>query len=157
MTMNNKRGSVLLMCFYFISALSIIGAAFSLVMVNEKLATQHDIQSVQALYLAQAGLAKAVYDLRQDYIQSSNWDDGLINGITVVPVAGQYYPLYSAVSLGPGNYSVQIMNDGTATDKIWVKSTGISGQAQKIIQAYVIVSNTIGPVLKEIGWQIVNS
>jgi hypothetical protein len=157
MTTNNKRGSVLLMCFYIISALSIIGAAFGLVMVNERLSVQHSIQSVQALYLAQAGLEKAVYDLRRDYIQSSNWDDGVIDGITVTPVAGQYYPLYSSVSLGAGNYSVQIMNDGSAPDKIWVKSTGISGQAQKIIQAYVIVSNVIGPVLKETGWQIVNS
>jgi len=155
--MNNVRGSVLLMCLYVIGVLIMIGAAFSVLMVNERLSTQHYIQSVQALYLAEAGLEKAVYDLRQDYIQSSNWNDGIINGITVVPVPNQYYILYSNVSLGSGQYTVQIMNDAAAMDKVWVRSTGNSGHAQKTIQAYVIVSNPIGPVLSEKGWQLVNS
>ena len=154
--MKNNRGSVLLMCFYIIGALAMIGAAFGLVMVNERLSTQRNIQSVQAQYLAEAGLEKAVYDLRQDYIQSSNWADGIINGITVVPVADQYYPLYSNISLGAGMYTVEIKNEGVATDKIWVQSTGISGHAQKTIQAYVMVSNPIGPVFKIMGWKMVN-
>lgn len=154
---NNKQGSVLLMCFYIISALAIIGSAFSLAMVSQRLSAQRNIRSVQALYLAEAGLEKAVYDLRQDYIHSSNWNDGAINGITVVPVPNQYYPLYANISFGPGEYTVQIMNDGAATDKIWVKSTGTLGQAQKIIQAYVMVSTPIGPVLNVIGWRVVNS
>ena len=151
--MNNKRGSALLMCFWVISVLTIIGAAFGVIMVNERLATQHNIQSVQALYLAEAGLEKAIYDLRQDYIQSSNWDDGNINGIVGVPNSEDYYSLYSNVTLGAGQYTVLIKNDGTATNKIWVQSTGFSGQVQKTIQAYVTGSNPISVI----GWQIVNS
>jgi len=154
MIMNNKRGSALLMCFWVISVLTIIGAAFGVIMVNERLATQHNIQSIQALYIAEAGLERAVYDLRQ----SSNWNSGNINGIIVSPVAGQFYPLYPTnINFGAGQYAVQIMNDGTATNKIWVKSKGVSGKAQKIIQAYVEVTNPVGPVLGVIGWQIVNS
>ncbi|MGH2564752.1 MAG: hypothetical protein ACRDE5_09570, partial [Ginsengibacter sp.] len=126
--MDNKCGSVLLMCLYIIGALAIIGSGFSLEMVNEKLSTQHNIQSVQAMYLAEAGLEKAVYDLRQDYMQSANWNDGVINGMTVNPASNLYYPLYSNVNFGPGQYTVQIENDISATDKIWVKSTGFSGQ-----------------------------
>ena len=154
---SDKRGSVLLMCFYIVAALAMIGAAFGLVMVNERLAVLHHTQSVQALYLADAGLQKAVYDLRQDYINSGNWNDGDINGIAVVPAPNQFYPLYNIVNLGAGTYSVELMNDGSAMNEVWVKSTGTIGQTQKTVEAYIKVSNPVGPVLSQTGWLFVNN
>ena len=157
MTINNKRASILLMCFFVIISLTIIGAAFGILMVNESLSFRHNLQGVQAVYLAEAGLGKAIYDLRQDYLQSENWNDGNINGISVVPVADQFYVLYPSVSFGVGQYyTVGIMNDGSAKNKIWVKSTGTVGLASKTIQAYITVPLG-GSVLSVTGWQIVNS
>jgi hypothetical protein len=153
--MNKKRGSILLICLYVIGSLIIISAAFSVLMANEKLSSNHDLQSVSAMYLAEAGLEKAIYDLRQQYIISSNWNGNSINATAVVPVPGQFYPLYSSVNFGDGVYSVEIMNGTNVTNNMWVKSTGIYGNIQKTIQAYIIVSNPVGPVLSVLGWKYV--
>jgi len=171
MTINNKQGSILLMCFYVISSLSIVGAAFGLLMVNESLSARHSLQNVQAMYVAQAGLAKAVDDLSQYYqstaqiplfadqycMQNASWNVCNSGGVVSALTANIYYVLYSPVSLGTGKYTVQIMNDGVAVNKLWFKSTGMVGQVQKTIQAYIIVSNPIGPVMTRTAWQVVNN
>ena len=134
MTLNNKRGSILLMCFCVIASLSIIAAAFGVLMVNESLSLRHNLQNVQASYLAQAGLQEAIGGLKS----------GNIDGISG--------------SLGAGQYAVEItnVNDGRAKYKIVVKSTGVVGQTRKIIQAYATVPlGATVPVVT--GWQVVNS
>ena len=112
--MNKERGSILLICLYVISAFIIIGAAFSVLMANEKLSISHDLQAVNAMYLAEAGMEKTIYDLRQQYILNAIWNGNTINGTVVTPVTGQLYTLYTPVSLGGGAYSVEIMNGTNA-------------------------------------------
>jgi len=105
------------------------------------------------LYLAEAGLEKTVYDLRQQYSVNASWNGSSINGTTVVPVTGQFYLLYSNVSFSGGTYTVQIMNGANVTDNMWVRSTGICGNIQQTVQAYIIVSDPVGPVLSVLGWE----
>jgi hypothetical protein len=151
--MNKERGSILLICIYIVSSLTIIGAAFSVLMANEKLSSDQNLQAVKAMYVAEAGLEKAIYDLRQQYIISSSWNSNIINGTAVVPVTGQFYTLYPSFNFGDGAYSVEIMNGTNATNNMWIKSTGTCGNIHKTIQAYIIVSNSVGPVLSVLGWK----
>jgi hypothetical protein len=151
--MKKERGSILLICLYVISSLIIIGAAFSVLMANEKLSSDHDLQNVNAMYLAEAGMEKAIYALRQQYLTSAAWNGNIINGTDVVPVAAQFYTLYPSVAFGGGAYSVEIKNGADPVNNIWVKSTGFCGNIQRTIQAYIVVSDPVGPVLSVFGWK----
>ena len=149
--MNNQRGAILLITFSVISSLLIIGAGFSFFMINERLASERYLRNTQAVFVAQAGLEKAIYDLRQDYKTTSSWADGNINGTVVVPRSGEFYELYSVVNFGCGKYTVEIKNDGSSVDRVWIKSTGIVKNNRQSMSIYVLVHDPAIPVLKVLG------
>lgn len=81
----DRKGSVLLMCYIVIISFTILGGAFLLRSVGEKNIAQKEKEQSQAFYLAQAGVMRAIYQLRKDY----NWS-GTTTGQNVNLILGEY-------------------------------------------------------------------
>ncbi|MCK4437109.1 hypothetical protein KAU86_04105 [bacterium] len=139
----NKKGVVFISVMCIILVLGIGITAFMTFSKNEIYTTRRRIESTKAFYLAQAGLNRALYDLKEEFEADDgddNWNDGDINGTSAGPNSSSFYPLYSS-SLGDGTYTVSLKNVGTTTDEIRVKSSGTVGSRTRTIQADVKASN----------------
>lgn len=140
----DERGSVLLTVYLVITVLLLLGAAFLVVTSNESRASEIQIKTTQAFYIAEAGIERAIYDLRQDFVtdtSSPSWSDGDINGMTIGPDTSNFYGIpYSSTSLNGGSYTVSLKNV-SGQDDIWIKSTGAVDGISQTIQVYVRLMN----------------
>lgn len=113
----NKRGVALIICYMVIVALSILGAAFLMRSVSERSVAGKYFDSTQAFWLAEAGVNKAIAELRASYINYTS------------PVSG---------NLGPGEYLATITSNG---DNRTVTATGyIPSAAAAQIERVVAVT-----------------
>jgi len=152
----NKKGSALLSAYLVITSLLILGAAFILLVTVESRTAEYQRRIATALYIADAGIERALYDLRQDIItdpSSPSWSDGMING-WVVDIndtdSDGFYPLpdtsnaansaYASTSLSGGSYSVRIKNVSGSSD-IWIRSAGTLGSVTQTIEVYASLIN----------------
>ena len=133
----NKRGSLLIMTYYVISSLVVIGAAFVVLTVNDQRTSNRHQINIQAVNLAESGLEQALYQLKLDYNNSHSFQDGDINGISAGPDSNNYIELIPATNLGIGSYQVDIKNVGGSNREIWVKASGIVRDNTQSIEAYV--------------------
>ncbi len=142
--LKNERGSLLLIGYFVIVILLGLGAAFLLVSTNEVRTAERQRMQVIALHIAEAGIERALYDLKADYdndTTSPSWNDGTINTYTLASNTASYYSIpYTGTTINGGSYSVQLKNTSKATE-IWVKSTGTIQDLTDTLQAYVKMSN----------------
>lgn len=146
--LNNNRASVLLITYLVIAVLVTLGAAFLLVTEGETKSVERSFRSIQALYIAEAGVQRAIYDLRQDFFKDSgpSWYDGDIqtldsdgNDLTywIGPDEDDFYEFpYSDTTIGGGSYYVELKNVSSTKD-IWIQSTGTFGDQQRKLLVYV--------------------
>ncbi len=153
---NEEKGIILPLVLIFSLLLMISGLAFMSLGIQENSLVQREISKRQAFYLAEAGLERALYDLRQDFEEGTqNWADGEINEIKIdeeVDEGGFSSLLYEETSLSSGCYAVAVKNirieleeteeaDEFIKDEIWVKVRGTFRDISKTIQAYVTIEN----------------
>ncbi len=137
----DERGSVLLLSCIVIISFFLLGASLYTFMVGEAHATERHRDQRQALAIAEAGLERALTDLRQD-LQGSvllgSWSDGDINGMTCLVDTERFHSLpYADTDLSNGSYVVEVRNVVGKDDEIWVRATGsVLGSAQAV-QAFV--------------------
>lgn len=141
----NERGSLLIIAYLLIVVLLTLGAAFVLISVNEAKTAERQRRSTLAFHIAEAGLERALYDLRKDFVNdtsSPSWSDGDINGYAVGPDTANFYSLsYASTSLNGGSYAAQLKNVSGSGDAVWIKSTGTFGDAQQAVQVYARIIN----------------
>jgi len=132
--------------YLIIVVLMILGALFVVMSYTESRVAERNRLAMQAFYIAEAGIERGLYDLRQDFVldSSPSWADGDINGIDVTAEGGpdtvNYYELpYPSTSLNGGSYLVELKNVGA--DSIWVKSTGTLGDVTQTILVYGKMQN----------------
>lgn len=143
--MKENRGVALIVAFIVITVLIIIGATFLSRSIYEKRAADKERDIAKARYIAEAGLERALFDLKQDYITDTipplSWADGDINGMAVDPLGGTipYGTTTPDNQLGGGSYVVTLSNIGT--DEATVSSTGTYEGVQKTIQVHTKITN----------------
>ncbi|HBG60592.1 MAG TPA: hypothetical protein DDX37_01935 [Candidatus Omnitrophica bacterium] len=134
---------MLLLSYLVIIVLLGVSAAIMVLGASESRTSRIQRLSSIAFSIAEAGLEKALYDLREDFVNDSSpsWSDGDINGYTLSPSTDSYYTIpYDVTSLNGGSYEVQLLNSSSA-NAIWVESTGtIEGMSQSL-RAYVTAVN----------------
>jgi len=147
---------VLLATYLVITLLVFLGAAFVVLSTHEGRTSEIQRKTTQAFYIAEAGIERAMYDLRQDFVNAADpdnpdWTDGDINGWSVdtadVDVEG-FYPMpdmsdaansaYPTTSLNGGSYTVRLKNE-SGSDEISIRSTGTLDSITQTIEAYVKV------------------
>lgn len=117
----NRKGIALILSFMVIGVLTILSAAIISRSVSERYIVQRYVESTQAFWLAEAGINRALNELRNNYS---------VNGTN----------LWSA-SLGQGRYSVDVEDviiNGQINKKVtahgFIPSTG-QARAERIVEA----------------------
>ncbi len=134
----NEKGMVLPLGLMFLAIIAILGTTAVIVTTTDLKIGSNYRQSVQAFYIAEAGLARAeaelINDLNNDH-DLSNTNFAAISGdITITPSSTAFYTPsgFSNISFGAGAYTIQFKN--YAPDPafpavfdpsiIWVRSIG---------------------------------
>jgi len=164
---NNDRGSILLTSYLVLTSLLILGAAFLLLSTNEAKTERIQRSITLALNIAEAGIERALYDLRQDIINdasSPSWADDDINGWAVDPDDSTYsgnldsdgfysFPHqdettytqnadYPSTAMNGGSYSVRLKNVSGLSEDIRIRSTGVSNDGtSQTIEVYASMFN----------------
>lgn len=140
-TLRNKKGSILLISYLVIVVLLGLGAALMLMATQElRTAERQRIEST-AFYIAEAGIERAIYDLRQDYLNDSSpaWDAD-INGYVVSQDTNNFYVFpYADTTFNGGSYTVWLKN--VSNTEIWIRSQGNFGDETAMIQIYAKMTN----------------
>jgi hypothetical protein len=141
-----KKGIALVIVLGFIFLLIIAATSFLLVSTTEIRTVRRQNNSTRALYLAEAGLHRARFDLSED----ADWADGAINGVTYnladVDSEGFYLLQYSSATrtaLG-GEFIVRLDDIAGEPNEIWVKSRGTYDNAVRTIKARVKSMGSFG-------------
>lgn len=133
----NEKGGLFLIVYLVVFVLLLAGAAFLVVSSNDSRVSERQLRTSQAYLIAQAGMNRALNDLYTDYVNTTDWTDGDINGITAGPNTGAYYNLtYGSTALNTGSYAVSLQNVAGASDQMWVRSVGTVGDAVQTIVVY---------------------
>ena len=138
---NDRQASAMLFALIVAFLLSILGLAFFTYSSSDMRMTERHRQIAQAFRNAEAGIERAIFDLRQDFTNDQldpSWFDGEINGIPLpAQTADDFYDLpYATTSLNEGHYSVQLRNVSGTGREIWIRSTGVVSGVTQTIQVY---------------------
>ncbi|MCA9400889.1 MAG: hypothetical protein KC713_04635 [Candidatus Omnitrophica bacterium] len=139
---NNQRGSMLLFSYYTFIILAGLGSAFVITAFNESRLAERQRKMTAALSSAEAGIERAIYDLRLDCNNNPtnpDWSDGDINGMSVGPDTNAYYNVddYNGNTINGGSYAVRLKNVSGKNTDIWIQSTGTEGPVSQTITTYV--------------------
>ena len=138
------KRSFILFGLVIVLIISILGSSLYFMSLNSILMSERQRKVVQAFYNAEAGVERALFDLRQDFINDTNsgWADGDINGYSVGPDTEHFNTIaYESTTLNEGNFSVQLKNVQESNSEIWIKSTGLVGGVVQTIQVYAKIDN----------------
>jgi hypothetical protein len=143
--MKNERGSLLVTAYLIIFMLVSFGAAYMIVSINEARFSERQKMSIKAFHIAEAGIERALFDLRIDFTADTTspaWNDGTINTFTIGPNTASFYAIpYVSTVLGDGSYTVRLQNIAGQGDEIWIQSTATVGDATQSLLVYVRMIN----------------
>lgn len=110
-----ERGAILLIVLIVILTISLLGATLMALFYNVLIASQTEIGRARALYLAEAGISKAISMLKSQ--------------AGVVSKGGQSQQIIPPTQLGPGSF--EVYNDFSQST---IVSIGESNGIRRIIQ-----------------------
>lgn len=145
----NEKGTAFIVSYIVIVVLLILGIVFTARSIVESRIAERQKRAVQAFDIAEAGLERTLYKLKQDFENDTtnpSWADGNIDDLVRASSLTYTTLPYTSTTLGNGSYNVELKNvtdvtGATLDDEIWVKSTGTSGDIRKTVQAYVKIVN----------------
>ncbi len=117
--MSNDKGAILLVVIIIILTISLLGATLTALFFNVLTSSQTELDRAQALYLAEAGIAKAVNALRTQAGSGQAPDESGSSVRQIIP----------PTALGNGIY--EVYNDFNQSVII---SVGISNKVKRTIQ-----------------------
>ena len=146
MAPEREKGIVLVIVLGFILLFVVVATSFILTSSSEIKMVRKQNDSTRAFYIAEAGLARARYDLNED----EDWTDGTINGFTYsmsdVDGEGFHLLVYDSsikTSLG-GEFTVRLKDIAGTEHEIWVKSKGSYNDATRTVKAKITSAQAFG-------------
>ena len=129
-SIKDERGSALLLAIVVVGILTMLGATFINLVTHEYRSAARQRQWVQAYYVAEAGMAKAWFTLKND----TRGFDGNLGSLVS--------SLFDNVDFGSGNFSARIADnddgDGDnvtdSDDILMLTSTGVVGDTTRTIE-----------------------
>jgi Tfp pilus assembly protein PilX len=141
----NEEGVALISSVLIMMIFMAIGAVFIAVMSTDLKIASNQKRSAQALWIAEAGLQRALRELDQDFESTMNWADGSLGE----PQSTAFYSFLSSQSAGGGAYTIELKNIASNTagtkwwrDRIVVKVTGTIKGAKRVIEANLEVERS---------------
>lgn len=139
--LNNNRGLIMVMTGVAVILLLTFGGILIHAAIQEGNLALRQKREVRSLHIAEAGLERVLYHLREDYYNDStpSWADGDIDGFTVGPNYVTDYPIL-AMGFGGGTMTVFLKN-AVGDDEIWVTSVGFYEDIETRVKAYARIVN----------------
>jgi len=141
----NKHGSMLAMSYILIITFTMLASTFVVMSINQSRWVERERLEAQVFQIAEAGIDRALYNLRRDFVNDSSspsWSDSDIDGMAIGPNTGAFYTVpYISTSLNGGAYTVELKNVIGNVDAVWVKSTGTLNGVSQTIQVYAKIYN----------------
>ncbi len=142
--LKNKKGNLIIISLLLVVVLIIYGAAIAVVSINESRAQERHKRAMVAFHIAEAGVERALHDLRSDFINdltNPTWDDGDINGTAAGPNTVDFYTLHYSIPFNSGAYYVELKNVSGTGKSIWIRATGTLGDTTQVILVYAKIRN----------------
>ena len=144
----SEKGSLFIITLFVMVIFLGFGAALMVMVTNESRVSERQRLTTVAFGIAEAGLERGIYRLREDFVNATgtpSWSDSLIDGLSVTYDVNDFsaVPFEDAeligsdyvVSLNNGNYRVSYKNVASS-DSIWIQSTGTINDVSHTILAY---------------------
>ncbi|MCK5580844.1 MAG: hypothetical protein KAJ18_06180 [Candidatus Omnitrophica bacterium] len=146
MKLKSENGSLLIIALFLLTVLLLLSTAFVINSMTEMRTSERQKMTMQSFHLAEAGMERALYDLKEDFSGVTSWSDGAINTYSLTgPDGDDFYTIdyndTTITNLGAGSFAVQIKYIGGTNDAIWIKTTGAVGDATQNIMAYAKIKN----------------
>ena len=151
--LRDEKGIALVVALVFLTLLSLLGIAGIITSSTDTKIAGNTLSSTKALYIAEAGLARAEAELINDL----NNDQNIANSsfiatsgtITITPSSTAFYTVFSNISFGAGSYTIQFKNYGTAPNYesaiVLVRSTGTGPNLSTITLERYLSAENISP------------
>ena len=152
-SLKDEKGIALVVALLFLTLLSLLGIAGIITSSTDTKIAGNTLSSTKALYIAEAGLARAEAELINDL----NNDQNIANSsfiatsgtITITPSSTAFYTVFSDISFGAGSYTIQFKNYGTAPNYesaiVLVRSTGTGPNSSTITLERYLSAENISP------------
>ena len=152
----NEKGFVLPFGLMFLAIIALLGTTAVIVTTTDLKIGSNYKQSVQAFYIAEAGLARAeaelINDLNNDQDLSNNSFEAISGTIAITPSSTDFYTPagFDNIPFGAGDYTIQFKNyapDPTAPNVyhpaiIWVRSIGTAPNSSTVtLESYLSAEN----------------
>ncbi len=151
MNIKNKKGSLLILTYMVVFILISLGAVFSIFSLGESKSVERDRRTTVAFNMAEAGIERALYAIRKDYLADFSWGSVNVSGsscYTPSPCTPASSPswttLYSSISptgFSDRSYTAYIQAVAGQTDQLWVKAVGTYGDQTQTIVVYAKMTN----------------
>jgi len=136
MFLKDRKGIMLITCYLVIVVLTILGSAFLVRSVSEKRIAERERDSIQALWLAEAGIDKAIWYLTNTAPNGSTDGTWRTTAYPATPGLSPTDPQQE--SLGSGNYTIWVENGPVdIANTIKVTSEGAVGTAQRTLEEII--------------------
>lgn len=144
----NQKGMALLTTLIFVFILVTFAVALLIMTSNDTILSALQRDSTKAFYIAEAGIERTLYNLKEDFKSSKDWSDGDINGYTLSDQENGFRKInYNKDPANPPEYDVEF-GEGTYTvslkinsyNNVTIKSKGKYSKSTR----YVQVDATVG-------------
>jgi Tfp pilus assembly protein PilX len=139
LNLRKKRGVILIAYYLVVIVLSILGSAFLIRSVGEKLIAERERDFIQAFWLAEAGIDRTAEELHSEfnsYFSGSASDFTWFNNL-----ADNYSGPPQNVNLGEGTYSVQIEDVDVDTSQgqadVTLAATGTVNNMSRVLKSVI--------------------
>ncbi len=150
--LKNKKGMALVISLLFLTVLSILGAAGITTSTLDIKIASNSLSNTEALYIAEAGLARAeaelISDLDKDPDKSFADSDfhALSGTMSLSPSSTAFYTVFSAVPFAGGTYTVEFKNysagAGFDPTTVLVRCTAIGRNLSRVqLESYLYAEN----------------
>lgn len=144
-SIKNEHGSMLAMSYILIITFTMLASTFVMMSINQSRWVERERLEAQVFQIAEAGIDRALYNLRRDFVNDSSspsWSDSDIDGMAIGPNTASFYTVpYISTALNGGSYTVQLKNVAGNADAVWVQSTGTLNGVSQTIQVYAKIYN----------------
>jgi hypothetical protein len=145
----NEKGMVLPLGLMFLAIIAILGTTAVIVTTTDLKIGSNYRQSVQAFYIAEAGLARAEAELINDLNNDQDFSNGsYVTTSGTIALAyddSKFNNLFNDIPFGEGFYTIQLKNyptDPEDDSTIWVRSIGTGPNSSTVtLECYLSAEN----------------
>ena len=127
--LSNQKGMALLTTLIFVFILVTFAVSLLIMTSNDTRLSALQRDSTKAFFIAEAGIERTLYNLKEDFEISRDWNDNFVEGT-----------LYDEIDFGDGKYTVYLSN--LTSNTVTVKSKGVVyNKSTRYVQVDVEIEN----------------